>query len=130
MKKVLTVGLKDTGAPIAGVEFENLGLCRPSICQECASFALYEYDVIIINPMSYSHFLFGVEGEFSSSSTELGDLKRKNDAYDLDSVFDGSDREKELKAAIAAGATVVWCLAEAKRMNFFGYRETLGHVVI
>ena len=124
MKRVLTVGLKYTGAPIVGVDFENLGLCRPSIDQERASFALYEYDVIIINPKSYSHFLFGAEGEFSNSNTELGDLKRKNDDYDLDSAFDRSDREKELQAAITGGATVVWCLAEAKRMNFFGYRET------
>ncbi|WP_287919302.1 toll/interleukin-1 receptor domain-containing protein [Comamonas sp.] len=129
MKRVLTVGLKYTGASIVGVEFENLGLCRPSIDQDRASFALYEYDVIIINPKSYSHFLFGTEGEFSDSSNELGDLKRKNGAYDLDSAFDGSDRENELQAAITAGTTVVWCLAEAKRMNFFGYRETwLGYV--
>jgi len=33
-----------------------------------------------------------------------------------------------MEAAIAAGATVVWCLSEPKRMNFFGYREThLGY---
>lgn len=128
MKRVLTVGLTYTGASVASVEFETLGLCRPSVDQDRAAFALYEYDVIIINPRSYSHFLFGVEGEFSDSPNELSDLKRKKDAYDLDSAFDSTDREKELQAAIAAGTTVVWCLAEAKRMNFFGYRETwLGY---
>lgn len=128
MKRVLTVGLTYTGTPVAGIEFENLGLCRPSVDQDRAAFALYEYDVIVINPKSYSHFLFGVEGEFSNSPNELGDLKRKRDSYDLDSAFDGLDREKELEAAIAGGTTVVWCLAEAKRMNFFGFRETsLGY---
>ncbi|KRE89473.1 molecular chaperone Tir [Frateuria sp. Soil773] len=124
MKRVLTVGLKYSGTAIDGVEFDNLGLCQPSVDQERAAFALYEYDVIVIHPKSYSHFLFGEEGEFSNSPNELGDLKRKKDQYDLDTVFDSTDREKELEAAIAAGATVVWCLAEPKRMNFFGYRET------
>lgn len=124
MKRVLTVGLKYTGIPIEGVEFDNLGLCRPSVDQDRAAFALYEYDVIVINPKSYSHFLFGEEGEFSDSPTELGDLKRKKDAYDLDSLFDSTDRENELEAAITGGATVIWCLSEPKRMNFFGYRET------
>ncbi|TKR54321.1 toll/interleukin-1 receptor domain-containing protein [Allopusillimonas ginsengisoli] len=124
MKRVLTVGLKYSGAPINGVEFENLGLCRPATDKNRAAYALYEYDVIIINPKSYSHFLFGEAGEFSESQTELGDLKRKNDTHDLDSAYDSVDREKELEAAIAAGATVVWCLSEPKRMNFFGYRET------
>lgn len=124
MKRVLTVGLKYTGTAIDGVEFENLGLCRPSVDQDRAAFALYEYDVIVINPKSYSHFLFGEESEFSESPTELGDLKRKKDVYDLDSLFDSTDREKELDAAMAAGTTVVWCLSEPKRMNFFGYRET------
>ena len=129
MKRVLTVGLKYTGLPVDGVEFENLGLCRPSVDQNRAAFALYEYDVIVIDPKSYSHFLFGVEGEFSNSPTELSDLKRKKDEYDLDSAFDSIDRQKELQAAITAGTTVVWCLAEAKRMNFFGYRETtMGYV--
>ena len=124
MKRVLTVGLKYSGDPIDGVEFDTLGLCRPSIDQERAAFALYEYDVIVINPKSYSHFLFGEEGEFSNSPNELSDLKRKKDEYDLDTLYDSTDREKELDAAMAAGATVVWCLAEPKRMNFFGYRET------
>lgn len=129
MKRVLTVGLTYTGAPIDGVEIENLGLCQPSVDQERAAFSLYEYDVIIINPRSFTHFLFGKGGEFSESSTELSDLKRQKAIYDIDTAFDGHDRGNEMQAAIEAGATVVWCLSESKRMNFFGYRETYSGYV-
>lgn len=128
MKRVLTVGVTYTGEKIEGVEIENLGLCQAGVDKERAAFPLYEYDTIIINPQSYSHFLFGAEGEFSNEPNELGKLKRQNDSYDIDAAFDAEDREKEMEAAIAAGATVVWCLSEPKRMNFFGYREThLGY---
>ena len=128
MKRVLTVGITYTGEKIEGVEIENLGLCQAGVDKARAAFPLYEYDTIIINPQSYSHFLFGAEGEFSNESNELGKLKRQNDSYDIDAAFDAEDREKEMEAAIAAGATVVWCLSEPKRMNFFGYREThLGY---
>lgn len=125
MKRVLTVGLQYTGEDIDGVEFDNLGFCRPAISPESAAFALYEYDTIIINPKSFSHFLFGQEGEFSDNPNELGDLKRKNNNLDIDTVFDRSDREKELAAAIERGTTVVWCICETKRVNFFGSRENL-----
>jgi len=121
---MLTVGVLYTGEGIDGVEIENLGLCQPRVNHERAAFPLYEYDTIIINPQSYTHFLFGVAGEFSNEPYELGMLKRQNDRYDIDSAFDAEDREKELEAALAAGSTVIWCLAEPKRMNFFGYRET------
>lgn len=124
MKRVLTVGLKYTGKPVAGVEFENLGLCNVQANKELAAFALYEYDVIVINPESFSHFIFGAEGEFSNSPNELGELKRKNNDYDLDSAYHSHDREQEMKAALKRGATVVWCLSEPRRMNFFGFRET------
>jgi hypothetical protein len=128
MRRVLTVGLSYSGDPIAEVEIENLGLCQPGVEKERAAFPLYEYDTIIINPESYTHFLFGQGGEFSNESNELGLLKRQKDSYDLDAAFDAEDRRKEMEAAIAAGATVVWCLSEPKRMNFFGYREThLGY---
>ncbi len=128
MKRVLTVGVTYTGEKIEGVEIENLGLCQAGVDKERAAFPLYEYDTIIISPQSYSHFLFGAEGEFSNEPNELGKLKRQNDSYDIDAAFDAEDREKEMEAAIAAGATVVWCLSEPKRMNFFGYREThLGY---
>jgi len=128
MKRVLTVGVTYTGEKIEGVEIENLGLCQAGVDKERAAFPLYEYDTIIINPQSYSHFLFGAEGEFSNEPSGLGKLKRQNDSYDIDAAFDAEDREKEMEAAIAAGATVVWCLSEPKRMNFFGYREThLGY---
>ncbi len=124
MKRMLTVGILYTGEGIDGVEIENLGLCQPQVNQERAAFPLYEYDTIIINPQSYTHFLFGARGEFSNEPHELGMLKRQNDRYDIDSAFDAEDREKELEAALAAGCTVIWCLTEPKRMNFFGYRET------
>jgi len=129
MKRVLTVGLHYSDAPINGVEFENLGLCGASANDEKSAYPLYEYDVIVINPASYSHFLFGEKSEFSDSATELGDLKHKNEAYDIDTVFNSSDRRREMEAAIKGGATVVWCLSAAKRMNFYGYRDTwLGYV--
>lgn len=129
MKRVLTVGLKYTGEAIDGVEIENLGLIKADIDKDRAAYPLYEYDTIIIDPASYSHFLFGEESEFSDDGNELTKLKRKSERYDLDTAFDGEDRRKEMDAAIAGGATVVWCLSEAKRMNFFGYRETyLGYV--
>lgn len=129
MKRVLTVGLRYSGEPIDGVEFDNLGLCSAATAHDKAAYPLYEYDVIVIHPASFSHFLFGEKGEFSESETELGDLKRCNGAYDIDSAFDALDRQLEMQAAITEGATVVWCLSEAKRMNFFGYRETwLGYV--
>ncbi len=118
-----------TGAPIDGVEIEKLGLCQARVEPARAAFPLYEYDVIVINPQSFTHFLFGEAGPHSESRNELGLLKRENERYDIDTAFDGEDRRKELTAAIAAGAIVVWCLAEAKRMNFFGYREThLGYL--
>lgn len=128
-KQVLTVGLTYTATAISGVEIDNLGLCQPKIAQDRAAFPLYEYDTIIINPASFTHFLFGKEGEFSNESYELGKLKGQKDAYDIDSAFDGEDRKNELEAAIAAGGNVVWCLSEPKRQNFYGYRDThLGYV--
>lgn len=128
MRRVLTVGLTYTGDATAGVEIENLGLCQARVDQKRAAFALYDYDTIIINPESYTHFLFGNAGKFSSEPDELWQLKRHNNNYDLDTAFDAEDRRKELEAAIADGATVVWCLSDPKRMNFFGSREThLGY---
>ncbi len=124
MKRVLTVGLKYTGEAIPGVEIENLGLCRPQISKDRAAFPLYEYDTILINPASYTHFLFGEAGKFSNEPHELGKLKRENNDYDLDSAFDIRDRSKELHAAITEGATIVWCLSDPKREQFFGWRDT------
>jgi len=124
MKRVLTVGLTYTGAAVPGVEIENLGLCRPLVSKDRAAFPLYEYDTILINPASYTHFLFGEGGKFSNEPYELGKLKRENNDYDIDAAFDYRDRCNELAAAMAEGSTVVWCLSEPKRQNFFGYRET------
>ncbi|MEI7181971.1 hypothetical protein WCT96_01435 [Pectobacterium carotovorum] len=83
MKRVLTVGLHYGGEAIDGVEFENLGLCQVSADAERSAFPLYEYDVILINPASFSHFLFGSETDVSSSPTELHDLKSINNKYDM-----------------------------------------------
>ncbi len=68
MRRVLTVGLTYTGDAIEGVEIDNLGLCRPEVDRTRAAYPLYEYDTIIINPESYSHFLFGSAGEFSNEA--------------------------------------------------------------
>lgn len=84
---------------------------------------MYEYDVIIIYPQSYSHFIFGSEGKFSSSDEELWELKKENNSYDLDSVYDSSDREAELNAAIKNGTRVIWLLSTDKRIHFFGWRS-------
>lgn len=128
-KQVLTVGLTYTGEPLSGVEIENLGLCQPSSVKERSAFPLYEYDTIVINPESFTHFLFGEAGKHSGESNELGRLKREKDAYDIDTAFDVADRTREMDAAIKAGANVVWCLSEPRRQNFYGYREThLGYV--
>jgi hypothetical protein len=88
MTKLLAVGLQYKGNPIDGVKIETLGLCRPEISENRAAFPLYEYDIIIINHESYSHFLFGKKGQFSGSRFELSDLKKSNNKYDLDSAFD------------------------------------------
>ncbi|WP_261540319.1 3-dehydroquinate dehydratase [Burkholderia multivorans] len=98
-KNILLVGLEYTGTAIPDVKIETLGLCQPSVSREKAAFALYEYDAIVINPASYTHFIFGRAGEFSDSVNELWDLKGQNNSYDLDSAFDSHDRGKELAAA-------------------------------
>ncbi len=46
--------------------------CRPEVDRDRAAYPLYEYDTIIINPQSYTHFLFGKAGEFSNELYELG----------------------------------------------------------
>ena len=123
-KQVLTVGLSYQGNSVDGVHIDNLGLGQVTVVKEKSAFPLYEYDTIIINPCSFTHFMFGEAGKFSDSQKELSDLKRENESYDIDIAFDAEDRANELQAAIAAGTSVVWCLSEPKRMNFFGYRET------
>jgi hypothetical protein len=122
-KKVLLVGLDYSGPDIIDVEIETLGLCRPEIDEDRAAFALYEYHLIVINPQSYSHFIFGRAGTHSNSTSELSELKREDNNYDLDTVFDYSDRSEEMKAALKNGCRIIWLLAEEKREQFFGYRK-------
>lgn len=129
MKRVLLVGLEYAGNEIDGAEIETLGLGRPEIVKEQAAYSLYEYDVIIINPQSYSHFIFGTETDHSNEDFELTKLKGENEKYDIDGVFDSLDRRNELTAAIESGATVVWCMSDPQRQNFYGYRTThMGYV--
>lgn len=129
MKRVLTVGLSYSGASVDGVQIETLGLCKASIDPGKAAFSLYDYDTIIIDPKSYSHMLFGAAGPFSDQTGELSALKRANNSHDLDDAFDHADRTAELLAAMKAGATVVWCLADPKMEKFFRWRTTrLGYV--
>jgi len=54
MKRILTVGLRYRGDPIDGVEFDNLGLCSAATANDKAAYPLYEYDVIVIHPASFS----------------------------------------------------------------------------
>ncbi len=122
-KKVLLVGCSYKGPTIPETDFDVLGLCRPRIDSARAAYALYEYNVIVINPQSYSHFLFGSSTTHSTSENELWDLKREKNDYDLDNAFDFHDRSEELKAAIAAGTRVVWLLAKPKSTSFYGMRN-------
>lgn len=122
-KNVLLVGCEYTGASIPNTKIDNLGLVRSSIDEDRAAYSLYEYDVIIINPKSYSDFIFGTSTKHSESINELWDLKAENNNYDLDTAFDHSDRSEELSAAIKNGTRVVWLLSEQKRIKFFGLRS-------
>jgi hypothetical protein len=98
--RVLLVGLDYSGSVPRNVSVETKGLCRPQIDAERSAAPLYDYDVILINPSSYSHFIFGQRGPYSDSEKELWDLKAENNQYDLDSAFDRPERHAELKAAI------------------------------
>lgn len=122
-KRVLLVGFEYQGPEIDGVVIETRGLANQEFGQLYAAAALYEYDVIIIYPKSYSHFIFGNETSHSDSPRELNDLKRENSHYDLDTIFDYSERSTELQLALKQGTSVIWLMTPDKRMNFFGYRS-------
>lgn len=122
-KNVLLVGCKYTGPPIPETRIDMLGLCRPSIDNSRAAYALYEYDVVIINPESYSHFMFGSPTTHSASDTELWDLKKESNDFDLDTAYDQHGRSQELTAAIAQGTRVIWLMARQKHIKFFGLRS-------
>jgi hypothetical protein len=115
------------------VTIETKGLCRPQIAPEQAASPLYDYNVIVINPASYSHFIFGQRGPHSDSEKELWNLKQENDRHDLDAVFAQWERQEELKAALENGTRVVWIMAEDKRIHFFGrrslYQGYISHTV-
>lgn len=122
-QRVLLVGLEYSGAPLRGVSISTKGLCRPEISPERAADSLYDYDVIIINPASYSHFIFGRAGRHSNSGIELWDLKRENNDHDLDAAFDRWERQGELTAALERGTRVIFVMAIEKKIHFFGWRS-------
>lgn len=123
MRNVLLIGCSYTGEPIPDTRIEVLGLCRPGVDKNRAAYALYEYDVIIINPRSYSHFIFGVPTKHSDSPSELWELKGENKLFDLDTIFDRHDRTQEMAAALEQGSRVIWLMAPEKRIHFFGARS-------
>jgi hypothetical protein len=132
-QRVLLVGLDYSDSVLGAASIDIKGLCRSEIAPERSAAALYDYDVIIINPLSYSHFMFGQKGPYSDSSKELWDLKRQDDHYDLDAAFDLQERQAELRAALKGGARVVWIMVQDKKIHFFGWRSLyqayLSHVV-
>lgn len=75
-KRVLLVGLEYKGPVIKDVVIETRGLANHEYGQLYAAAALYDYDVIIIYPKSYSHFVFGHKTPYSDSQNELYDLKK------------------------------------------------------
>lgn len=116
------MGCDFDGVKAPNCKIDILGLCQPTVLPTSAARPLYDYDVIIINPASYSHFIFGRKGDFSDSDNELWDLKSSNNKLDLDSVFDHRDRSAEMEAALKKGTRVAWLMSETKRTHFFGYR--------
>jgi len=123
-KNVLLVGLEYENSEIPGVYIETLGLCDPKHDEHHAAYALYEYDLIIINPVSYSHFIFGKAGKFSDLDSELRQLKGESELYDIDTIFNHRERSRELTVAFNSGAKVIWLLADPKNESFFGWRKT------
>jgi hypothetical protein len=122
-QRVLLVGLEYSGPTLRNTLIETKGLCRPKIAPAEAAAPLYDYDAIIIDPASYSHFLFGRPGPYSDSEKELWDLKRENEEHDLDAAFDRFERSGELKAALEQGTRVVFLMAAEKKIHFFGWRS-------
>lgn len=123
MKKILLIGLEYNESDIEQATIETKGLGRSEICGDNAASALYEYDIIIINPQSYSHFLFGRSSEHSEAPKELCALKGENIDYDFDTIFDFADRMQELNIAISQGTKVIWLAVEDKREQFYGLRS-------
>ncbi|MCY1081794.1 toll/interleukin-1 receptor domain-containing protein [Archangium lansingense] len=127
--RVLLVGLTFDGKPPDGVMIETKGLGHPSVIGEQAAAPLYDYDVIIINPQSYSHFMFGGPTEHSSKPDELIRLKHVDPGKDIDDVFHRVERERELEGALSEGTRVIFVAAPPKLESFFGKRSShLGYL--
>lgn len=119
----MLVGLEYAGSDFDNAIIETRGLCRPEICQLHAAAPLYNYDVIIIYPGSYSHFIFGKATPHSAFEDELQRLKMEDKNYDIDVIFDKADRTAELDAAIRQGSRVIWLITPNKYVNFYGKRS-------
>jgi hypothetical protein len=129
VKHVLLVGMSYDGPPIDDISIESLGLCRPSFDFDRAAYALYEYDLIIINPAGYSDFILGSKGEFSDELHRMRSAQGNAAKSFMAKAFSWSDRSAEMERAIAGGTTVVWCLSAPKRQYFYGMCDThLGYV--
>jgi hypothetical protein len=87
-KRLLLVGLDVEMKMDPGVVIENRGLCSPEVEPTRAAAPLYDYDAIVIHPVSYSHFIFGTASAYSSSHNELPALKAENRSYDIDTIFE------------------------------------------
>ncbi len=121
--RVLLVGIEYKGSGYQGVSIETRGLCRPEIDQLLAAAPLNYYNIIIIYPKSYSHFIFGAETKFSDSEKELYDLKHQNGHHDIDTIFNWFERSNELSTAIRQGTKVIWLADLDKKINFYGWRS-------
>jgi hypothetical protein len=119
----LLVGFDKKEISIASADVHFRGLGRPEVIGDQAAHALYDYDVVVIHPKSYSHFIFGYGGPYSDSPKELWQLKAQKDHFDLDTVFSFTERESELKAALKGGTRVIWLMVPDKRIHFFGWRS-------
>lgn len=120
--EILLVGMQYEGETIENANISTYGLSRPELLEEYAAYTLSEYDIIIINTESYSHFIFGKSTQYSKSENELWDLKAKDNNYDLDNAFNHSIREHELLSAIKQGTRVIWLVNPDKKIKFFGTR--------
>jgi hypothetical protein len=121
--RILLVGVEAPQDATPDATVEVRGLCDPAIHQLLAAAPLYDYDAIIIYPKSYSHFLFGGPTQYSDARTELSDLKRENNDYDLGNAFDWLARSRELSVAIEKGTKVIWLATPDKPVHFYGQRS-------
>ncbi len=128
-QRVLLVGLNvvDWTHPDASVDVRGLGAAK--VIGTAAAEPLYNYDLIVVDPRSFSHFIFGLPGAHSEREDELRALKNQNPSWDLDDVFYGAGRARELSGALKVGARVVLIATVEKEEHFYGRRSNfLGYM--